>query len=135
MCVWGIHPDAEDDPPVVVEVDSGTPPRWQRCADCFIDWLRCQVQDNDLLHSAPFAAQALPLSAGVLSTLRQHFEEGLQTRAWPGATTYRFSNTNFRLLLWNADGQCDWWVAPRFVERMSAVLDEIEAIAGIGKSL
>ncbi|MCI0429836.1 MAG: SMI1/KNR4 family protein [Rhodospirillales bacterium] len=135
VCVWGIRLDGGDDPPVVVEVDSGTPPRWQRCADRFTDWLRCQVHDQDLFHSALFAAQALPLNANVLSALSRHFEEGLQTHGWPGATNYRFCNRGCRLLLWDSDKQCDWSIAPRSVELVTAVLDEIEAIAGVGRNL
>jgi len=64
--------------------------------------------------------------------LRHRFEEGPQTYGWPGDTNYRFYNTRSRLLLWDGDGQCDWWILPRSAELAAAALDEIEEIAGIG---
>lgn len=101
VCVWAVRLD--DDPPVVVEVDSGTPPRWRRCADCFSCWLKCQVLDRNLWQSCWFFAQAGPLSPEVLSRLRRCFEEGPQTYGWPGKTNYRFYNARSRLLLWDGD--------------------------------
>jgi hypothetical protein len=135
VCVWAICLDAGEDPPVVVEVDSGTPPRWQRCADRFSGWLKCQVQDHGFWELCWFAVQADPLSTEVLSRLRGRFEEGLQTYAWPGQTNYRFCNARSRLLLWDGNKQCDWWIEPRSVGLATAALDEIEEIAGIGDNL
>jgi hypothetical protein len=132
VCVWAIRLDGSDDPPVVVEVDSGAPPQWQRCADRFTGWLRCQVLDHSLQRSCWFAAQANPLSPEVLSRLRQHFEEGPQTYGWPGATNYRFGNARCSLLLWSGYDQCDWHIRPNSIEFAGAALDEIEHIAGIG---
>jgi hypothetical protein len=60
VCVWAVRLDARDDPAVVVEVDSGTPPRWRRCADRFSCWLKCQVLDRNLWQSSWFFAQAIP---------------------------------------------------------------------------
>jgi hypothetical protein len=134
VCVWAIRLDAGDDPPVVVEVDSGTPPKWRSCADRFSCWLKCQVLDHTLLRSCWFAAQADPLSAEVLSQLRHRFEEGQQTYGWPGGTNYRFCNARSHLLLWDGNEQCDWWILPRSVEP-AAALDEIEEIAGIGHNV
>jgi hypothetical protein len=136
VCVWAISLDEGDDPPVVVEVDSGTPPRWQRHADKFSIWLACQVHDRRLLFEAGgFRAQAAPLNEQVLSALRQHFDEGPQTFAWPGTTNYRFSNARCGLLLWANDRQCDWNVVPKSAELEPAGLDEIHAIAEVGKDL
>jgi len=135
VCVWGLRLDAGDDPPVVVEVDSGTPPRWKRCADRFTVWLQSQVQDKNLLDLVMFAAQADPLDAAVLAELRQRFEEGPQTYGWPGTVNYRFFNDDCRLLLWDWDRQCDWSITPRSAELVPAVLDEVEATAGLGRSL
>jgi hypothetical protein len=52
VCVWGVRLDAGDDPPVVVDVDSGTPPRWQVCAHSFTDWLRSQIDNFQVLKSS-----------------------------------------------------------------------------------
>lgn len=132
VCVWAIRLDGGDDPPVVVEVDSGTPPQWQRCADRFSCWLKCQVFDHSLQQSCGFAAQADPLSTDILSRLRHRFEEGPQTYGWPGTTNYRFNNARSRLLLWDGHTQCGWSIRPTSAELAGAALDEIEDIAGIG---
>jgi hypothetical protein len=134
VCVWAIRLDAGDDPPVVVEVDSGIPPRWQMCADRFSGWLKCQVLDHGVLRSCCLAAQTHPLSVEALSRLRHRFEEGPQTYGWPGSTNYRFSNARSCLLLWDGNDRCDWWILPRCAEP-AAALDEIEEIAGIGDNL
>ena len=135
VCVSAVHLDADDDPPVVVEVDSGTPPQWRRCADRFSLWLKCQVLDRSLWRSSWFSAQAVPLRPGVLGELRRRFEEGPQTYGFPGDTTYRFRNARSRLLLWDGHDQCDWTILPTSAELAAAALDEIEEIAGIGANL
>jgi hypothetical protein len=135
VCVWGVRFDGGDDPPVVVEVDSGTPPRWQLCAERFSDWLGSQVDNFRVLKSSWFVAQAPALTDSILRLLRQHFEEGLQTHAWPGETNYRFCNSRSELVLWSTKGQSDWWIAPRSADMAAAALDEIEEVAGIGKNL
>ena len=135
VCVWGVRLDSGDDPPVVVEVDSGTPPRWQLCAERFSDWLGSQVDNFRVLKSSWFVAQASALTDNIMRLLGEHFEEGLQTRAWPGETNYRFCNSRSELVLWSTKEQCDWWIAPRSADTAAAALDEIEEVAGIGKSI
>jgi hypothetical protein len=135
VCVWGVRLDGGDDPPVVVEVDSGTPPRWQLCAERFSDWLGSQVENFRVLKSSWFVAQAPALSDSVVRLLRQHFEEGMQTHVWPGETNYRFCNSRSELVLWSTKGQSDWWIAPRSPDVVAAALDEIEEVAGIGKNI
>jgi hypothetical protein len=135
VCVWGVRLDRGDDPPVVVEVDSGTPPRWQLCAERFTDWLEFQVDHFRVFESLWFVAQAPALTDDVLRLLRGHFEEGLQTHTWPGETNYLFFNARCELALWSTKGQCDWWIAPRSADVATAALDEIEEIAGIGNDL
>ena len=136
ICAWGVRLDSDDDDPsVVVEVDSGTPPNWRECADRFSDWLACQVEDTSLLESYWFNARGEPLDDVVLVQLHERFSAGTQTSCWPGSWNYRFQNEHVRLLLWNSEGQCDWWIAPRSADTAMAALDEIDAIAAIGRSL
>jgi hypothetical protein len=135
VCAWGVRLDTGDDPPVVVDVDSGTPPRWQLCAHSFTDWLRSQIDNFQVLKSSWFVAQAPALTDGVVNLLRTHFEEGVQTRAWPGEMNYYFSNSLCKLVLWSTKVQCDWWIAPRSADVTFAALDQIEEVAGIGSRI
>jgi hypothetical protein len=112
VCTWAIRLNGNDDPEVLVEVDSGTPPQWQRCAEAFSQWLECQVRDALLSDRMLFAAQAAPLEDLTLDHLTLKFAEGPRTYGWPGRVNYRFHGTLGDLLLWAADDQCDWWIAP-----------------------
>jgi hypothetical protein len=107
VCVWAIRLDDAHDPRVFVEVDSGSPPKWQLAAASFSQWLTCQIEDKRLMDSASFGAQAPEIDDAALRLLRRNFDEGQSTFAWPGKTNYRFFNTRSRLLLWNTGGQCD----------------------------
>jgi hypothetical protein len=134
VCVWGIWLNGSDDPPIVVDVDSGSPPKWELCADSFTNWLACQFWDWGHPEWS-FAANGRPLDQEVLSSMRQHFDEGLQTWAWPGKVNYRFINGRSKLLVWSGEDQCDWWLAPTAPDFTFDALDEIERIAGIGAIL
>ena len=68
---------------------------------------------------------AIPLNAG---------DDPPQTYGWPGSTNYRFCNARSRLLLWDGNEHCDWWILPTSAEPARA-LDEIEEIAGIGDNI
>jgi hypothetical protein len=52
VCTWAIALDGTDDPFVVVEKDSGTPPTWQMCTDSFSQWVYYLVHDGILLRRA-----------------------------------------------------------------------------------
>jgi len=132
---WGVRLDDGDDPQVVVEMDCAVPPVWQKCADRFTDWLESQVENFRLFDSCWFSADGPELTDETLSLLRQNFEEGIRTYAWPGKTNYRFFNDRSSVLLWNLDGMCSWWIAPKSAEHVVAALDEIAEIAGIEKDL
>jgi hypothetical protein len=132
---WGIRLDGGDDPQVVVEVDCSVPPVWQKCADRFTDWLESQVENFRLFENCWFRADGPELTDETLRLLRQHFEEGIQTYAWPGKTNYRFFNDRSNILLWSQDGMCSWWIAPMSTEHVAAALDEIAQITGIETDL
>jgi hypothetical protein len=135
VCVWAISLHAPDDPPVLIDVDSGCPPRWQRCADRFSDWLNCQVWDHQLLEGCWFGAQAPELSADAIAVLNRDFDARVQTHAWPGRTNYRYSNPCCEILLWNSTGQSDWWIKPMSADSAIEVIDELDHIAAVGRHL
>ena len=136
ICAWGLRLDSDDDDPsVVVEVDSGTPPHWRECADRFSDWLACQVEDALLLEACWFGAKGPPLDDSVLVDMHERYSAGEQSSVWPGAWNYRFHDDKVRLLLWNSESQCDWWIAPKSADVAMDVLDDLDAIASIGRAL
>jgi hypothetical protein len=131
VCTWAITLGDAEDPPVFVEVDSGSPPKWELTARTFTEWLTCQVEDTLLINSAVFAAQAPGLNSAGLTFLRSNFIEGCKTFAWPGAINYRFSNARSRLLLWNGEKQCDWWISPVDGVDVDDVIAELCDLEGV----
>jgi len=132
---WGIRLNGGDDPQVVVEMNSTVPPVWQRCADRFTDWLESQMENFRLFENCWFNADGPELTEESLCLLRQYFGEGIRTYAWPGKTNYRFFNDRSNILLWNQDGMCSWWIAPKSAADVTAALDEIAKVGGIEKDL
>jgi hypothetical protein len=135
VCTWAVGLKGAGDPPVFIEVDSGSPPQWQLMAPTFTQCLTCQVEDKRLLEATSFAAQAPELDDAALAFLRRNFSEGQRTFAWPGETNYRFSNDRSQLLLWNTDGQCDWWISLVPGAGVNDALDELAVISGLAHAL
>jgi hypothetical protein len=129
VCTWALPLNLGDDPPVLVEVDSGDPPNWQTAAATFSMWVRCQVEDRLLLKRAMFAAQAEPLSESSRAALSERFALGQPTSAWPAREVLRLHGDLGDLLLWNADDQCDWWIAPRDLAHAERLLDVLPVSA------
>lgn len=125
VCNWAVPLNRGDDPPVLVEVDSGDPPSWQTAAETFSTWVRCQVEDQLVLGRSMFAAQAEPLGDGIRAALSLRFTRGLTTSGWPSREILRFHGELGDLLLWSADDQCDWWVAPRDLANAEPMLSAL----------
>jgi hypothetical protein len=126
VCTWAVPLGSGDDPPVLVEVDSGDPPIWQTAAPTFSLWLRCQVEDHLVLDRALFAAQAKPLRRKDRASLLERFTPGPTTTGWPAREILRLHNDAGDVLLWNAADQCDWWIAPRDLSCALALLNLLE---------
>ena len=122
VCTWAVPLNRGDDPPVLVEVDSGDPPTWQTAAESFSTWLRCQVEDRFVLDRAMFAAQAEPLDDSTRALIVQRFTPGPTTSCWPAREILRLHCELGDLLLWNADDHCDWWVAPSDLAKAEPML-------------
>jgi hypothetical protein len=125
VCTWAIRLDGCEDPEVVIEIDSGTPPTWEIAASSFSEWLHHQVHDRKVIDSAMFSAQAPPLSPDTPRQLAQALSPGPETFGWPAAVTHRFSSHHGSLLLWSGDDQSDWWIAPRSLDAARALLDAL----------
>jgi hypothetical protein len=134
VCRWGIELQAAD-PKVLVQVDGKVRPSWRLCAESFSEWLRCQVLDHQLMERAVYAAQAAPLTDVTLARLRSRFAREPLTFGWPGDRTHRFTHELGQVLLWDSDGQCDWWIAPSEIDHARALLDLLPFDADVANSL
>ena len=130
VCAWAVELKG-DDPQVFVEVDSGSPPKWQLAATAFTVWLRCQVEDKLLMNSAALGAQGPALDDTTIWFLRGIFREGDTTFSWPGKTNHRFVNRLSRLLLWSGEKQCDWWVSLQPGATIESVLGQFDNVVSL----
>lgn len=112
VCTWAIRLNADDDPAVLVEVDSGSPPQWQLCAERFTDWVYLLIRDWLTLQRMRFQAQAIPLSKQDLAMLGETFQEIGRTYTWPGVINYRWHNACGDFIIWAGSRQADWFVSP-----------------------
>lgn len=141
VCTWSIPLQAGPDPEVFVEVGTMPRPAWSMACESFSAWLRARVDDGLMSQRMTFAAQAPPLSAAMLKALQDAFVEGPRTYVWPGKTNYRFRGSEADILLWDAEGQCDWFVAPRSdatlalraIPRINEVADAFYPLTGDGE--
>jgi hypothetical protein len=130
VCTWAVRLNGADDPEVLVEVDSGDPPEWQPAASTFSAWLNCQVNDHMLTQRALFTAQAEPLAPATLAELERTFSVGPRTYGWPAPVVHRFSIPSGSILLWAADDQCDWWIAPSSLGNARELLEALPLSRG-----
>lgn len=134
VCTWAIRLNDGDDPAVLVEVDSGTPPRWQLCAERFSNWVYWLVHDWHTLEQMRFQAQAAPLTDADITLLQADYHEIGRTYAWPGTINYRCFGAAGELLIWAGPSQADWFLAPN-PGMEQALLTHLWACADLATSL
>lgn len=137
VCLWGLRLDGTDDPPVVVAVDPKY--QWSQCSDHFSTFIASQLWDYHEVFGETdkilVQAQDVQLRADDLKFLREHFTERTTTHGWPGDHQYRFERETIRIVIWDAAGQADWWIAAPDEERLTQALDELLNCGGLKKSL
>ena len=131
VCTWAIPLHEGPDPRVLIEVE--WMPGWQLACATFSTWLSCRVQDGRMDERIVYAAQAPPISSEMLAALREVFTEAPRTYGFPGHTTYRLRGDATDLLLWAAEDQCDWWIAPH--GDPAAALRSIPRVESIASAL
>ena len=110
VCNWAVPLNSgEEDPPVMVEVDSSPDCLWQPFADRFSIFINTIV--CDWMDSIHLCAQDTPLTDQDLEFLRGQFKEGYSTYNWPAKQTYRFSQKDQYILVWAGEDQTDWHLA------------------------
>lgn len=112
VCIWAVDLRGGDDPPVVVAVNSGVPPRWQHCADHFSEWVYLWVWDWLFSARTAYIANTNPLSTSELDHLARELHEIGRTYAWPGLINYRFHASWGDIIIWDGRRQADWFIAP-----------------------
>lgn len=106
VCAWGV-PLGRPDPPVVVGGEFGTVVHSPDPAA----FVASRRWDGRCLSGLLIQAQAAELDEPVLAFLRDHYDELAGSHGWPGRHTYRFQRGRVRIMLWDAPGQCDWWIS------------------------
>jgi hypothetical protein len=134
VCTWAIRLNGQDDPAVLVEVDSGSPPQWQLCAEHFTDWVHLLIRDWLTLQQLRFQAQAIPLTEQDLTILGAAFQEIGRTYAWPGTINYRLHNAWGDLIIWAGSNQSDWFLCP-LPDMEQALLTHLWQCANLRQSL
>lgn len=133
VCHWALELNGEDDPPVVVEVDSLPTVKWQPFADTFSAFVEVVVSDWNYGHV--LSAQDVPLTDSDLDFLRQQFNEGPMTHNWPAKTSSRFRKDDQCLIIWAGEEQADWFLQSNSPEHLRELLNEVWNCGSLAESL
>ncbi|MBG0568707.1 hypothetical protein [Actinoplanes aureus] len=118
VCAWGVPLDGADSPVVLVGGEIWQRTGWVRGTTEYspnvAGFVAARRWDASCLSQQPLVqAQAIELEAATLDALRQRFTPIPTTRGWPGHTVHRFEHRDAKIMLWDAPGQCDWWISAR----------------------
>ena len=137
VCTWAILPEGAEDPPVLVDVDSGGE-RWYPLAETFSTYVYTCVWDYHVVLARPALVQAqnAPLSQRAIEALRGILEERPRTYGWPGSGQYRFDGGDCGVLIWTTGDQTsDWFVGARDAASLERALRLVWELDGLGESL
>jgi hypothetical protein len=139
VSVWAVGLSGED-PPVFVARDPDL--EWRVCAETFSTFVECQVWDhteifdpNDPPARILLQAQDLPLRGNDLRFLQRAFGARATTHGWPGDNQYRFERGDARILIWDSEGQADWWITATTPEGLASLIGELGNCGGLRTSL
>jgi hypothetical protein len=136
VCTWAISLDGSDDPPVLVDVDTGGR-EWQVLARSFSEYVYSCVWDYRIVLHQPalVEAQNCEISKEAVETLALTFRQAVQTHGWPGSTQYRFHGNQQGVLIWAVEEQADWFIGASDAESLRTVLEMVWNIDSVGNSL
>lgn len=126
-CFWAIQLNGEDDPPVVVSFEGVKPSAtWHLCAETFSRFVYTCVWDSLVINPEDqmFGCKEVFLPAE-LDFLRERFQEGPRTYAFPGAVNYRFFSDEKRMLIQEAEDQTSWYFAAASDEALKQVVEQV----------
>lgn len=143
VCVWAIHLDGGDDPPVLVARDPEF--EWRQHTPTFSSFIACQIEDHQkVLGTHPTSAepplllqaQDIPLRDQDLVHVRARFREGTITRGWPAETQYRFSSDDGHILIWDdGETQADWFIAAPSEDALFETASRVWSCGELAESL
>jgi hypothetical protein len=137
VCNWAVRLDDGVDPRVLIEVDSKPDlVIWRLHAASFSDYVLTLAWDR-LAFGLPFglAAQDSPLERHDLALLERGFEQQDRTWGWPGHTNYRFERGEGRVIVWDGEGQADWWLFAPTAEALAGLASTLWSCGGLASSL
>ena len=136
VCTWAVKLDGSDDPPVIVDYDTGFREH-TLCAPSFSSHVYSWVWDYTFVLHRELTVQAQngPLSGEAWAFLRAHFAAGPETHGWPGRNQYRFEGSNQWILIWADDKQADWWLAAEDSDDLARLIESVWDVDQVGRSL
>ncbi len=131
---WAVRLEGGDDPEVVVEVDTAPHEVWHPHAETFSTFIYTRIWD---WRDSPLglSAQDTETGAADLEFLRAQFKEGPRTWCHPGRTNYRFAGEAGSILLWEGEGQTDWFLRAESEEALEALVRQVLDRGGLRTSL
>lgn len=100
------------------------------------DFIAARRWDRRCLEAEPLLqAQAPGLDRSSLGRLQALLSPAVSTAGWPGSRQYRFEGLGVRVLLWSAEGQCDWWISATAQEPLRAFTSELLELPGLRETL
>jgi hypothetical protein len=135
VCTWAVEIDGTEDPAVFVAVDNNGM-HWNLVADKFSDYVYSCVWDYQVVlkQIGLVQAQNCRLTKIARNLLLEALTPVLTTHGWPGSTQFRFSNPRFGVLIWDSEGQADWFVGACDAESLRVGLDAVWDFDSVGDS-
>jgi len=109
VCWWGFELNGSDDPPVQVNLDP-PPDNLFQYAATFSEFTYVRVFDFDGWYDEDRFLLEIrePLQQATIRWLESRFVSEPRSFGWPGTTTYRFSSSLGRVVIWQSEGQAEW---------------------------
>src|SRR5262249_3722945 len=69
-----------------------------------------------------------PMQQATIRWLESRFVSEPQSVGWPGVTTYRFSTSLERIIIWNSEGQADWILTASSSDALDHLKQQVSAV-------
>jgi hypothetical protein len=134
VCTWGVDLGEDHFGRVLVGGDLSSGPAVVEYCSNIEEYIASRRWDAVCLNAALLQAQAEPIDDRTLGALRAAWQEQWITFGWPGMRNRRFQQGRVRLMLWDGEGQCDWWVSGP-VDDLRRVLPALRGMSNLRSAL